>query len=358
MKLFLKKYFSEHCGRKIALIIAMTFLELAPLAYSLQSAHAAGLTGVSNQVTDSRPGISAVNYITKWTFPGTTAIGCMQIQFADDTSTPTLPTGMHTNAATKVSITGGGLTTGNWTLTNTTDGTLKYTHTTSNEVTSTGTPVIITTGNITNPTSAGVIYAIINTYTGNNCSTGPTDTATIAFSIISGQLLSVTVDPSLSFSVTGVASSQTINGVTTTATSTSSTIPLDNVNPTHNAIAAQKLTVSTNATNGYTVYASYSGTLRDGSSHTIADWTDPNSLPTAGFTTGSSHFGYSTDDTNLSRFQTDKWAKFETWGYEVAKNSGKVDTDENNILYQVGVGATQEAGLYTTTIILTATPSY
>jgi hypothetical protein len=358
MYLFFKKYLSNRRGRKILSIVTIIFVALSPLMYNLQYAHAAGLTAVSNQVTDSRPSTSAVNYITKWTFPGTTAIGCMQIKYTTTASGSTKPTGMTTTAATKSSISGGGLTAGNWSLNNTTDGTLKYTHATT-EATST-TAITIITANITNPSSAGIYYAQITTYTGNDCSTGLTDTATIAFSMISGQTLSVTVDPSLSFAINGVAASQAVNGATTTAATVTSanTIPLDNVNPTHNAIAAQDLVVSTNAVNGYTIYASYSGTLNDGAGHTIADWTGTNAAPTTFSAVGTSAFGYTSDDTNVSRFQTDKWAKFETWGYEVAKNTTKVSSDTTRVGYQVGVGATQEAGLYTTTIILTATPSY
>lgn len=80
----------------------------------------------------------------------------------------------------------------------------------------------------------------------------------------------------------------------------------------------------------------------------------PDSFPAA----GTSAFGYTTDDTGLTRFQTNKWAKFETWGYPVAYQSGKVADETDRIGYQVGVSSTQEAGTYTTTIILVAVPTY
>ena len=347
--------------RRIGIIFLILLFLGASLVYNLQSAKAAGLTSAYNKITDSRPSITNVNYITGWTFPGTTAIGCMAIKYTTTAGGSTEPTGMNTTSATKVSISGGGLTNGSWSLNAGTDGLLKYTHATTEATTTTA--VIITTYGITNPSSAGVIYAQIKTYTNNNCTDGLTDYVTVAFAITTGQALSVDVDPSLSFAVVGVASGQTVNGVTTTATTVSdaNTIPLGSVNPTTNAIAAHDLTVSTNAINGYTIYASYSGTLTSTTGgYTIADWTGTNGAPTAFPAAGTSAFGYTTDDTTLSRFQSggDKWAKFETWGYEVAKATTKVSAETDRIGFQVGVSATQEAGTYNTTIIYVATPTY
>jgi len=362
MYFFLKRGLQGKDRQKILSILAIILLVLVPLAYNIHSANAAALITASNKITNSTPSATNVQYVTGWTFPGTTAIGCMQIKFTTTASGSTKPTGMTTTAATKDSVTGGGLTDGSWSLNNTTDGTLKYTHA-STEAT-TATAIAITTNGITNPNSAGVIFAQVTTYTSNDCATGPTDSVTVAFSIFTGQALSVTVDPSLTFAVNGVASSQAVNGATTTvATVTSAnTIPLGNVNPSTNSIAAHDLVVSTNATNGYTVYASYSGTLTDGASHTIADWTGTNGVPTTFSGVGTSAFGYTTESTSLSgtgsRFSSDKWAKFETWNYEVARATTKVSSDTTRIGYQVGVSSTQEAGTYTTTVILTATPTY
>jgi len=347
--------------RKIGVVFLILLFLGSSLAYNLQFARATALTSSYNRITDSRPSITNVNYITGWTFPGTTAIGCMTIKYTTTASGSTKPTGMTTTSGTKVSVSGGGLTNGNWTLDAATDGTLKYTHATT-EATS-ATAVIITTYGITNPSSAGVIYAQIKTYTNNDCSTGLTDYSTVAFAIAAGQALSVDVDPSLSFAIAGVADTETVNGVDITATTVTdaNTIPLGSVNPTTNAVAAHDLTVSTNAINGYTIYASYSGTLTSTTGgYTIADWTGTNGAPTAFPAVGTSAFGYTTDDTTLSRFQSggDKWAKFETWGYEVAKATTKVSAETDRIGFQVGASSTQEAGTYNTTIIYVATPTY
>ena len=161
-----------------------------------------------------------------------------------------------------------------------------------------------------------------------------------------------------------MADTETVNGTDITAATVTSanTIPLANVNPSTNVVAAHDLVVTTNATNGYTVYASYSGTLSDGLSHTIADWTGTNGAPTTFASAGTSAFGYTTESTSLSgtssRFSSNKWAKFESWNYEVARATTKVSSDTTRIGYQVGVSGTQEAGTYITTVILTATPTY
>ena len=134
------------------------------------------------------------------------------------------------------------------------------------------------------------------------------------------------------------------------------------VNTTTNPIVGQSLTVSTNSVNGYTVYASYSAQLNDGNGHTIADHTGTNGSPATFPASGTSAFGYQSGSSSLSgtgtRFTGNKWAKFETWGYEVARATTKVSSDVTNIGIQAGVSATQEAGTYTTTIIYVATPTY
>ena len=227
----------------------------------------------------------------------------------------------------------------------------------------------ISTNGITNPSSSGVYYAQVRSFLGLDAShhcTNQQDVVYIAFAITAGQALSVSVDPSLSFSVSNLGFNQSINGITANvdiSTASANTIPMGRVNPSFNPIVGQQLTVQTNAVNGYTVYASYSAQLNDGATHTIADWTGTNGAPTAFPVPGTSAFGYTTSSTTLSgtgtRFQTNKWAAFQTWGYEVARLATKTSgPDTTNIGIQVGVSGSQEAGTYTTTITYVATPTY
>ncbi|MCL5433098.1 MAG: hypothetical protein M1524_03210 [Patescibacteria group bacterium] len=351
--------------RYLSLLVIISLVLTSYLVYRVQAARADALTSAYVKVTDSRPSATTITYVTGWTFPSTDSIECMNIVFSTAASGGSVPTAMTTTSAAKVSISGGGLTANNWTLYNTANGTLQYEND-SGEA-STATAITITTSGITNSSSAGIYYAQITTYSTLNthtCSTA-VDSVVAAFSIKAGQALSVTVDPSLTFAINGVASSQSVNGSTTTAATVTdaNTIPLGNVNSTTNAIAAHDLVVTTNAQNGYTVYASYSGTLTDPSTNTIADWTGTNGAPSTFSAAGTSAFGYTTESTTLSgtggRFSGGKWAKFETWGYEVARSATKPSAPETTrVGYQVGVSGTQASGTYTTTIIFVATPTY
>jgi len=112
MYLFLKKRIKGKDRKKILSILALIALVLVPFLYNLQYAHAAGLTSAFNRVRNSTPSASSVQYETGWTFPGTTAIGCMQIKYTTTASGSTKPTGMTTTGASKVTVTGGGLTDG------------------------------------------------------------------------------------------------------------------------------------------------------------------------------------------------------------------------------------------------------
>jgi hypothetical protein len=357
--------------RKASILVLILLFVAISFAYTL-SAKAGGMTSTSNRITNSIPGATNVQYITTFTPASSVAIKCIQIAFTTSTATPSsVPTGLTTTSAAKTSVTASGMTDGNWTLTNTTNGVLIYDSATPE--TPSGS-VVITTGTaiagITNPSSSGVYYAQIRTYTGasSHICTGQVDYSVVAFATTAGQALSVTVDPSLTFAVANLASSVSINSATTTvdiSTAPSNTIPMGAINATTNSIVGQSLTVTTNALNGYVVYASYSGTLTSGGSNTIADHTGTNSSPTSFPGVGTSAFGYTTGSTSLSaggggasRFSSNKWAKFEQWGYEVARKSSKASSDVTNVAIQAGVSGTQEAGTYTTTITYVATPLY
>lgn len=178
----------------------------------------------------------------------------------------------------------------------------------------------------------------------------------------SDQAVSLTVDPSISFSIVSVGSSQTVNGATTTVASTATTIPLGTVSSSANAIAAHDLTVATNAGSGYTIYAKYTAVPTSGS-NTIEDHTGTNASPTAFSAAGTEAFGYTTDDVTLgtgtaNRFISNKWAEFTTSDLEVAYNAAAVSSQTTRVGYQVGVAETTEAGSYMTTVTLTVTPIY
>jgi hypothetical protein len=217
---------------------------------------------------------------------------------------------------------------------------------------------------ITNGSTAGTAYFVqFSTFNNTDCATTPVDNATIAFIYVNGQTVSATVDPTLTFTIAGVASGQTVvTGATTTVTSTSTTVPLGTLSTGANAIAAQDLTVGTNANSGYTVTAKYTAALAS-LSHNMTDVTGTNASPAAFPGAGTESFGYTTNDTALGTGTTGRftgnttWAKFTTSPLEVAYNAAAV-SETTRIGYQAGIATTTAAGSYSTTVVFVATPTY
>jgi len=81
------------------------------------------------------------------------------------------------------------------------------------------------------------------------------DSTSIAVGVIEAVKVTATIDPTISFSITGVAAAQTRCGVTTDVTTTALAVPFGVLDLASFVDAAQTLTVSTNAIGGYAVTA-------------------------------------------------------------------------------------------------------
>lgn len=128
------------------------------------------------------------------------------------------------------------------------------------------------------------------------------------------------------------------------------------------------LTTSTNAYNGYVVWANETSQLTSGTG-SISNYSSPNSLPTAWSGTG---FGYSTSDTNLQtgpgaadRFSGTKYAGFQTVPNQdpVADHTDKIEqtplsNEQFTIQYRVTAPSTIDSGTYRNTVIYTVVPIY
>ncbi|MEA2020527.1 MAG: hypothetical protein U9M98_02295 [Patescibacteria group bacterium] len=321
----------------------------------VSTVHAATLTGGSVSLSDSRPDQTSVEYDSEWSNVTQSNIKCIKIQFN---------TAADGSGSVPLTSTGGTVDTTNtdyvdvstWTTDFTTNGTVTITDSTGAAPTSSSNLTIALDG-ITNGSTADTgYYYILNTYDNTDCSTSPVDEGTVTFIYTEGQSVSMTVDPSISFSLASVGSGVLVNGATTTEASTTTTIPLGTVTDTTNGITAHDLTVSTNAENGYTVYARYTGQLTY-STATIDDHTGDHTTPTE-MSVGTEAFGYTTEDTDLSQFQPNKWAGFTSTNASVATNTTAASSETTRIGYQAGISSTTEAGTYTTTVILTCTPTY
>ena len=180
--------------------------------------------------------------------------------------------------------------------------------------------------------------------------------------------VSATVAESITLTIAGVPSGQTVvTGVTTTVTTNATSVAFGTVSDSANQIASHDLTVGTNAINGYTTNAKYNQALQINATTTITDWTGTNATPTNPFASpGTEAFGYTTNDTSLgtaptNRFSTTTggmWAKFETGDKEVTYDAAPQASQTTRIGYQIGVTADTEAGTYTDTITYTAVGSF
>jgi hypothetical protein len=214
--------------------------------------------------------------------------------------------------------------------------------------------------------AATTYYLQVNTYGNTNCSSSLINSAIVDYIQTTGSTLSLTVNPTLSFTINAMSASISCDGTTTTAASTASTIPFGSVSAASNGVVCQDLQAATNAANGFSIFLSYTGLPTSGSD-TIAAASGSNSSPAAFSAPGTPAYGYSTDDATLGttygatdRFTnpTQGWAAATTSNAQIGYEASGVGTTDFHIGHQVGVSTTTPAGTYSTTIIYTCTPIY
>lgn len=176
-----------------------------------------------------------------------------------------------------------------------------------------------------------------------------------------------TTGPTLIFSISGVSSGQTIAGQTTTATSTATSMGYSSLTVGDGSpnVAAQAITVTTNATGGYTTTVQQNNNLRSSAADEIATVSGTNALPLAfgsGVTTG--RFGYHTTDDSLCTgnstrfFLEDTYAALDTAPFEVACSEGAVTNEVTHLVYKLVIGPLQPAGDYQNTLTYITTATY
>jgi hypothetical protein len=179
--------------------------------------------------------------------------------------------------------------------------------------------------------------------------------------------VSVNVNPSLTFIVASNPGG-TCNGIAHTAgaSADATTVNFGSMSGSTTAFVSQNATATTNADLGVSVYARYTGTM-SGAAGTIDDWTGTNAAPTAPWSAGTEAFGYTTSDSTLSvvpgaadRFTNGsaKFAQMTTANEEVSFNDGPTTSNTICVGYRIGVSNLTSAGVYATSVIYTAVPTY
>ncbi|HEX3082693.1 MAG TPA: hypothetical protein VHQ86_05610 [Candidatus Saccharimonadia bacterium] len=361
--------------------IAALLITLSSLFLNVQTASANTLAQAKVALSDPRPSVPS-NY----TFTGgqtgglvsSTLIKCVMVTISTATGGTVAPTGftgntMTVNAAASTLINSSAT---GWSLV-LSDGAgsaggaknvAKYTNSTgvTPSTTSGATFELDAGGSSTNSSVADTKYWFtLQTFGNTDCATSPVDNAAPLFINTNGSTLSLTVDQTLTFTVNAVGASQSCDGTTTTQASTATTIPFGTVTSASDGVVCQDLTASTNATNGYTIYARYTAAPTNALAQTIADWTGTNAAPTAFPAAGTEAYGYTTNDATLgtgtaNRFTSPSqgWAKMTTSNNEVAYEAAGVTSTTYRIGHQVGVSLTTHPGTYTTTVIYTCTPVF
>ena len=174
----------------------------------------------------------------------------------------------------------------------------------------------------------------------------------------------VTEGAALTFTVAGLNKNTSTAGIVTDATTTPTGITFGSVPLSTDYEAAQRISISTNATEGYQVLQYASSQMTNTYGDTVAAVTGTNAAP-SGWATGCGSgavgcFGYHTTDATLfggsSRFgATDSYSALNTSPQEIMYSSIPV-ADVQDMVYKMKISNQQPAGDYITTITYIATP--
>lgn len=364
----------------VAVSVAIAvFLWSTGLTAIFHSVEAAQLTNASDTLTNSAPSETSVHQIAFTTENGMLANAVFSVTFPDgfDISNLTLDSISMTvyGVATTVAGTNGvdqwGVATGTHHVTFTAP---------SDEAVASSTSLVLTIGNelsnmIVNPSATSSYQIGIGT---DSATTTITDSGSVRVAIIDTVTVSASVDTTLEFYVSSVAQGANVNGTSTTAASTQTTIPFGTLSPNQLKTIAQRLNVITNATNGYNVTVEYATELISSTGATIdgfangnytqtpTGWVPPSADVTDNLTWG--HWGVTSDDSAIlarsSQFGSNQWVSGSTSPISVMGHNQAADGVTNGIGsttvgYQIEISSLQEAGSdYTTSLRYIATPTF
>ncbi len=344
-------------ARKRILQAVVALAAVMMIIGNVASVTAATLTSASIELGDSRTSTTSTYTVTASGFTTGTTIQCLEVALNDQADgAGAIPAGITTTSSTLDSSTL--ITAGSWTVQNGTNGTLSASFATGETPAANGN---IVWGAVTNGNTDQTYYGLMTTYTDVSCTGGnEVDTITMAFAYKDGTLVSLTIEPTLTFVVNAVASGQLVNGATTSILSSATGIDFGTaVTVSANGIAAHDLAVTTNATGGYNVYLRHTAALTNAGSDTIANHTGTNAAPTSFPAAGTEAWGYTTEDADLTQFTANTWAGFTTSNDQVMTNAAATaGTDTVRVGQQVGIATDTPAGTYSTTMIYTIVATY
>ena len=329
-----------------------------------------------------------------------------------DTGATTAANGFDIGTIATSDITVTGCTDGNWTVASvtagdaTTDHTILITRATTSCAASTAititidsAPGLINPAPITTHTQGQADSYQINIKS-RDTTDATLDNSDVSVSPVEGVLISATIDETLSLTIAGIsADSGAYCGITRTASSpdtTATSVPWGTLSPTYLAAThntQQQITISTNASAGYKLYAEENDQMgKDGVACTgatagasvnciqdttcdatgcthqaLRDWTaDPSSYPGLGYSlqnvTGTNAL-FLYNDTSAA-FNAKQFADIEAAESRSAStahlmtSSAPVDSSSAYVCYRLDITATQPAGYYYNKVKYTAVPTF
>lgn len=362
-----------------ALIISI-LLSIGGSSLLFATASAAALTPISATASSSVPSANT-NYTITWTATNGLATGqTIKISFDPGNSTFGLGSLVNTDVITSGTPTNltiitaacGGVTANQVSVSggiSNASGDKSITLTACGAVAAGSKTVVLTNNHVTNPSSPG---SYIVRVAGTQPDSG--DTRVV---IINQVLVSADVATSLFFTVTGLGTGQTINGETTSTTSTPTAIAFGVLAPLTPIIAGQELSVTTNSSSGFVVTVREDQNLMSSAGAQIYTFKDGNGVATPvvwtapAATTGNAltygHIGVTSDDADLNsgEFTGTKYAgNFATTSRVIFSNTGAADGSTQNIgkvrvAYKIEISGLQAAGSdYSNHLIYVCTPTF
>ncbi len=360
----------------VLIISTLLWATGAPLL--MHRVDAAQVTNFSNTLADSDLGVASKNTIR---FTSTTTVpagGTINFVFdpagngfgftgAAATSTNFIGTGM-TVVATCAGATDEVIPT-----INTTAGSEGFTFTVcaGDSVTAGAKTIVIGTSTplVTNPAAAGSYRITMTTSAG--------DFGETRVAIIDDVVVTASVDTTFTFTITGMATSTSVNGEAITGYSSSTFLAFGTLAPGVAKTLGQRLNVTTNAAFGYSVTVVEDGNLRSSTGADIDLFSNGTELATPGAwtsptnTLGSEntygHIGVTSDDSVLSagdefgsQLFAGNFANPRQVMYHNAPADGTTDgVGSTTVAYKVEIASLQEAGSdYTNTLTYVATPIF
>lgn len=156
------------------------------------------------------------------------------------------------------------------------------------------------------------------------------DSTAVAVGVIEAVKVTATVDPTIEFSIGGVAASTSKCGVNTSVTTTALAVPFGTLSLSNFVNAAQELTVSTNGIDGYVVTAAANDQLGlNGGACTGDDVTDIGCIRDS-----------RGNNTTMSHTTIDEWSNtnFKGFGYSLAVGGGAPGNPTTPFTYATATG--------------------